>query len=78
MTHGVEYLVISGASTRLIQSGTNILILVPYSICRKRIKNVREDFLTIQGEMLGPLKASAAFFSTVYDCMLGVCHRPAV
>jgi hypothetical protein len=49
MTHGVDYLVISGAFTRLIQSGTNKLILVPDSICRKRIKNVREDFLNIQG-----------------------------
>jgi hypothetical protein len=32
-----------------------------YSIRWKRIKNVRGIVLTIQGEMLGPLKASAAF-----------------
>jgi hypothetical protein len=48
---------------------------------QKAYKNVREDFLTIQGEMSGPLKASAAFFLVL--CMTvcwgdGVCHRPAV
>ena len=51
--------------TRLIQSGTYILILDPDSICRKRIKNVWEDFFTIQGGV------GCFLFSTVYDYMLG-------